>query len=183
MDLRTKAAARTRSTKAASPTFRLVLGLPFLAVGVAVGAFWGPGLLVEARATERYVPTVATVEEIEIESHSRTKGGTRHEIEIAYRYTVDGVSHLGTTWKVGGGATSSRRVDLEPLVARHPVGSTLEVFVDPMDPSRAVVERGGADSAWMMIGFGVVFGSIGSALVWSGLSARRAARAADVSGA
>jgi len=159
------------------------MGLPFLAVGVAVGAFWGPGVLVEARATERYVPTVATVEEIEIESHRRSKGGTRHELEIAYRYAVDGVSQLGTTWQVGGGATSSRRVDLEPLLARHPVGSTLEVFVDPQDPTRAVVVRGGEDSAWLLIGFGVLFGSVGSFLVWNGLALRRAARAANVSGA
>lgn len=46
-------------------------------------------------------------------------------------------------------------------MARHPIGRTIEVLVDPDDASVAVVERGGADGAGFLIAMGCLLGGLG----------------------
>lgn len=163
--------------KSASPQSRraigLILGTLFTLIGLVCGAWLGPVTLKKAHASESFVPTPAVVRTIDVEQY-KTKNSRRHKVHIVFAYQVDGVEHLGRNWKVSAipafarSPSFGRRADADALAAQYPVGREFEVYVDPHEPAIAVVERGGADDAWWMTGFGFVFGSIGLFLLWRG---------------
>ena len=165
--------------KSASPQSRraigLILGTLFTLTGLVLAAWLGPVTLKKANESESFVPTPAVVRSIDVEQH-KTKNSRRHKVHIVFAYQVDGVEHLGRHWKVSaipGFArlpSFTRRADADALAAQYPVGHAFEVYVDPQEPAIAVIERGGADDAWWMIGFGFVFGSIGLFLLWRGFA-------------
>lgn len=166
----------SRGATRLSASVQIALSSAFLVFGLAAALWFGPSTLVQSNATSRFEPMPAVVESIAVRERRRSKGRTRYDVDIAYRYEVDGQSHVGTTWRIGGSPSSTRREETAELVARHPVGSAIEVLVDPEDASVAVVERGGADGAWFLIAMGCLFGGLGTLGVRSGL--RRLADAA-----
>ena len=86
--------------------------------------------------------------------------GTDHDgdeaAHIKYRYQVGGQEHESdqVSYKVGSAKSRTLAAD---LVARYPVGKSVDVYYDPADPARAVLERG-PSKAWLaLVGVGVIF--------------------------
>jgi len=159
----------SRSAARLSARLQIAFSSASLVFGLAAAVWFGPRMLVQSNATLRFEPVPAVVESIAVRERSRSKGPTRYDVDIAFRYEVDGQSHVGTTWRVGGSPSSARREKIAELVARHPVGSAIDVLVDPEDASVAVVERGGSDGAWLLILMGCFFGGLGALGVRHGL--------------
>ncbi len=59
------------------------------------------------------------------------------------------------------------RAEAEEYCASHPVGSELQVFYNPSDPSDACLERGDS-MLWMVELVGLIFVGAG-ALMWLGI--------------
>lgn len=60
-------------------------------------------------------------------------------VHIEYAYEVAGASYRGNTVTYAG--MSNDRETKQALVDRYPVGREVTVYVDPAEPSRAVLER------------------------------------------
>lgn len=87
---------------------------------------------------QAFTPVDATI--ISTQSISRVTGqGTEYEIDIEYRYTFDGQTYTADTFRLGARSVSSFWVN-EQLRA-FPAGSQRVAYVDPDDPSRAVLDN------------------------------------------
>jgi hypothetical protein len=64
------------------------------------------------------------------------------EVEIRYRYTVEGFTYEGNQLGFWKRSTFSSQRAAERVVTRYPKGSIVTVFVSPSDRSRSVIERG-----------------------------------------
>ncbi len=73
-------------------------------------------------------------------------GGTRFAAVIRYGFEARGRRYESDRISAGApaGAASSDAQDARRLVARYPAGSAVDVWFDPADPGRSVLERGTA---------------------------------------
>ena len=102
--------------------------------------------------------------------------------QITYRYSVEGIEHVGTrlffgsqypeSWTTGAKWTTGTR----EYIARYPPGTLLRVHYDPEDAATSVIEAGlksaivlpVAFSIFMMFGGGIVLGVV----VWQSRRAK-----------
>ena len=89
--------------------------------------------------------------------------GSRHyHPYVAYSYTVDGVAYEGDRYARAG--TPGDAVRSREIVAEHPVGSSIEVHVDPADPTRSVVDTSIRIGAILVLLFPLLFVGIGATI-------------------
>jgi Protein of unknown function (DUF3592) len=74
------------------------------------------------------------------ESSGGSKGGTTYKPDVLYAYSVDGRSYQSRQYRFGD-VYSSGREGKEKIVASLPPGTRTACWVDPADPSRAVIQR------------------------------------------
>lgn len=67
--------------------------------------------------------------------------GTTYSIDIVYEYSVDGRAYRSERYDFFLEASSSGYASKEAVVERYPAGSTAVCYVDPGDPSDAVLDR------------------------------------------
>lgn len=106
-----------------------------------------------ARATTwPVVPGRVTISRVE-ERRGSGESGPRHrsyEAVVEFRYEVGDLSFSSRQIALGW-RTSGSRKGAEAVVARYPVGATVEVRYDPDNPSEAALERPRAAS-WLLLG-------------------------------
>lgn len=115
------------------------LGALFLAAGVR-------GL----ESSRHFVPQIATVVDVrpgmskgDINTSSRNLWSVR--LAVSYRYSRGGRVQLGQgILDLGQAGKTEAERRLEMAIARHAPGVPIEVFVDPDDPSRSVLQRRGS---------------------------------------
>jgi hypothetical protein len=82
--------------------------------------------------------------------------------QITYRYSVDGIEHVGTrlffgsqypeSWTTGAKWTT----DTKEYIARYPPGTLLRVHYDPEDAATSVVEAGLKSAIALPVGFSMM---------------------------
>ncbi len=99
-----------------------------------------------------------------------------HRFEVRYRYTVDNRGYTSSSYDdpAGGSHTSEDRASLERLAAKYPVGAACTAYVQPSDPSRAILARPGL---WigLAVFFPLIFVAIGAGgiyFTWFGKTAK-----------
>lgn len=106
----------------------------------------GRGIWEQHDATQRFVATPATVVVSTIQSSRKRKGKTSYKAVVLVEYIVDGRTYRGDRTSYGVRFDSSRFATAEATVKANPVGSTVTVHVDPLDPQR-MVRRIGVDGS------------------------------------
>lgn len=137
-----------------------VIGAFFLVMGVRE---WR---LAAASASWPAVPAEITSSEVHVQSSTgRRAGGGGSIALITYRYLKDGTERTGNRihFRVQGPWSGGPA----GLHARYSVGSVVQAFVDPSDPSRAVLEPGQDWTNVLPFGMGFVAmtGAAGFALL------------------
>ncbi len=103
-----------------------------------------------------------------MEAHqSRDEDGdisTTYGATVQYKYLVDGQELRGNRRTFSNVRTSSVR-NTQKILARYPLGGSVDVYYDPDDPSSSVLEPGVGASTYILllvaIGF-LVFGIAGA---------------------
>ncbi|NOZ94807.1 MAG: DUF3592 domain-containing protein [Acidobacteria bacterium] len=134
------ASGTVQKARKAARIFCLVFGVIALG-GAAAMLPWMTGPL----RARMWKPVTARVIASNIRRHESTNNDGRRSVtwnaDILYEYEVGGHRYRSNRWGwvtgSSSGSTSKRK-----LVRRHPRGSTLTVWVDPGDPTRAVAVRG-----------------------------------------
>ena len=123
--------------------------------------------ILKAQKSRSWPTASGTVQDSGMESHqSRDEDGdikTTYGATIQYKYTVDGQEFVGDRRTFSNVRTSSVR-NTEKILERYPLGSSVDVFYDPDDPSSSVLEPGVGAATYILllvpIGF-LVFGIAG----------------------
>lgn len=93
----------------------------------------------------------------------RDTGGRRSGVsfypEVTYTYEYEGETYTSSNLKPGEGSSSMSRSQAEEIVAEHPEGATVTVYVDTADPSNAWLQDKlpvGNIATSLLIGVGAV---------------------------
>lgn len=154
-----------RSTSVGGRIFGSLFFLAFFGMGLLFCVFIGREFYVGAKTY-----TWPTVECVILESRVQEddKAERPYRFQVRYEYQWQGRTYGSDKWSKNGGAYSDYG-DAQQLVARYPLDTKAGCFVNPTNPSEALLKR---PSLWMgfMILLPLVFvgiGGIGLVAMWS----------------
>lgn len=96
---------------------------------------------------------------------SRDDDGSVYSPELNFEYEYQGRKYRSSTWSTGF-ASSSFKGAAQGVVDRFPVGSEPPCYVNPDDPSQAVLDRSFQKSNLFAL-FMLIFLAIGGGLMWA----------------
>ena len=129
------------STGRPSPGYLVVFFGIFLLVGA--GVFYGMFVrtVLRIQAARDWTATPCTVISSKVGLHHGSKGGYTYSIDIVYSYQSDGRLHRSNRYDFMGGSSSGYNGKLA-VVLHYPRGSRATCYVNPGNPTDAVIERG-----------------------------------------
>lgn len=144
----------------------MLLGSVFLVVGITLthALFLRPALeVLEARSWPEIPAEVVTSG---VASHD-SDDGTTYSVEITYRYAVGDREYLSNRYSFMRASSSGYAAKAE-IVAAHPPGARVMCFVNPADPTDAVLQREWSGAMWFglipivfaLAGGGLLFGMV-----------------------
>jgi hypothetical protein len=83
----------------------------------------------------------------DVQRHRGSKGGTTYRVDVLYSYEVNGREFRSNRYAFMGGSSSGYK-GKAAIVARYPAGAKAVCFVNPSDPTEAVLERGFTADLW-----------------------------------
>jgi len=164
------ASIKTTKSSRAGAGCLMLFALPFAAGGVG-GLSWAGLTLLDWHEASRWVPVSAAIENVDLEEH-RGDDSTTYETKATYRYEYAGRRYSGTRVAIDSGADnigSFQHGLYRELKAARERGTPVTAYVDPADPSRAVLNRelragplaikGVFGLVFSFVGFGLLFGA------------------------
>lgn len=146
----------------------------FVLAGLAIVLFLGVLPALRVVRAGGWVETPCRIVHSEVDSQTDSEGGTSYRVDIRYTYTFEGVSHESDRYDFAVGYTSG--IDAKNAAVRaNPVGSERLCYVDPAEPSEAVMDRTFGGYLWWGA-MGLPFSLMGMAFIVLALRARRRAR-------
>jgi hypothetical protein len=129
----------------------MVVGLT--AMGL-VTLLFGWGMHRQAAAARRWPQVTARITRSEVDEFrgsldNDSKRTTLYRPQLAYTYEFNGVSYTGSQASLGAKVTSNSAGYAKKLVAKYPEGRTFMVYVNPQNPSEAVLSPAVA-AAWLI---------------------------------
>ena len=150
--------------RTANPITNIIVGVAFVALGVALFVYWGKPTFDKAQASKSW-PTVSGVVKTSTVTVSETrdhkKRSTMYTPEIAFAYEIEGHSYVSSQIGVSSGYSSSSSSSAYQLTSKYPVGEHVEVAYDPANPSFAVLETGASWSTYFIYYMGPGFVGLG----------------------
>ena len=140
-----------------------VIGLLFGGIFFGMGALFcwmmGVGPLLQSQASQEWPQVSCVIESSEVGRH-RDSDGTTYSVDIRFSYSLRGSRYQSDRYDFAAGRSSGRSAKAA-IVARYPVGSQQLCWVNPQDPSQAVLCRDIPRSVYFVIPFCSVFMIIG----------------------
>lgn len=99
--------------------------------------------IVKGRKSQKWPTCDALVNSSEVEikkDYDEDGEHTYYYPRISYTYTVDGETYHGSRYKMLDASMSKRKS--HQLVGSYSAGDHIQVFYDPNDPSKSVIETG-----------------------------------------
>ncbi|MDY7093636.1 MAG: DUF3592 domain-containing protein [Acidobacteriota bacterium] len=153
----------------------ILFALPFAAIGVVMAVLIGMSFW-ESYQMRQWVEVPAVIEDAQLETH-RGDDSTSYSVTARYTYRFEGASYEST--KVGIHSGSDNIGSYQERMARRleryrDSGDPYRAFVNPEDPSQAVLDR---EVRWEKLGFYalfmVTFGGVGFGLIIFGFIGTR----------
>jgi hypothetical protein len=159
--------ASGRASGCATAFIVVFLGM-FVVVGSAIGFFMSARPLYHTFVARGWMPTACEVISSRIE-----RGDETARPDIVYRYVIGGRQYTANRYNFMPGTTSDASVP--DVVAQHAPGTTFECYVDPAEPSNAVINR--TPTLWYFMGvpFFIMFAGIPGVIAAVMLRSRRRA--------
>ncbi len=81
-----------------------------------------------------------------------------YKLEVSYSYTVDDTTYIGDRISPSGNVSSRNHRTVEDIFVKYPPNKSLNVFYDPQNPERAILESGPLKIVWLTLSvFGLSF--------------------------
>ncbi len=143
----------------------------FTAVGGVALILFGIYFIREALASKSWPVANGEIQAVQVIRDVDRDGGktiVRHYIRINYDYEVEGISYTGDRYSLGDGSTASKRFkERSEAIAeknKYPLGSEIDVYYKPTEPSFAILKPGTNFGTFVPIVLGVLFLPSGIAL-------------------
>ncbi len=149
----------------------LLLGGIFAAAGIGMLAVAGYKVN-RVREAAAWVETPCTVLNSDVTSHSGSKGGTTYSVAVRFTYRYADRDYDAATYSFDTGSSSGYE-DKADIVRKLPPGARAICFVNPADPTEAVMDRSMPSIVWILGGMGPFFAFAGFAVMGAPLYARR----------
>lgn len=161
------ASIRTTKSNRTGVGCLLLFALPFAAAGIAALG-WAGITLLDWREARSWVAVSAAVESVDLKEN-RGDDSTTYETKATYRYEYAGQTYTRDRVAIDSGADnigSFQRSLYRELKAAHENRKPVTAYVDPAEPSRAVLNRELRTGLLALkVGFGLVFGFVGFGLL------------------
>ena len=138
--------------------------LIFVVVGLGIAGF-GARSVVHARASSAWPHVSGKITHSEIDRSSNSDG-TSYKPRVHYTYSVNGEPFTGERICFGLANMSAGYRFAQAYTKRYQVGSSVDVYYDPVQPASAVLEPGLSKRAFIPMSFGLAFAFMGA---WFGL--------------
>ncbi|MCU0864074.1 MAG: DUF3592 domain-containing protein [Planctomycetes bacterium] len=123
------------------PLVLCLCGLIAVTIGIVLLVWMVAARQDQARANTVYLPTTGTVLSAKISEHMQSRRQPSFwSVERAYSYAVAGRTYEGDRRAFETSLYDDRQ-EAERDLERLPVGSAIEVFYDPADPTQSVLDR------------------------------------------
>lgn len=150
----------------------VLMSLVFIAIGL--------GLLYYARSVSAKAQQSLSWPSIEgVISHSAvllqqqtsdSTNATTYKADVAYRYKVRGRNYSSSQLTLADFSSTARRA--QGIVDRYADGAPVTVYYNPVDPSDAVLERGGTSGIGVLYLIGGVFAAAGLLFLFASMTGR-----------
>lgn len=147
----------------------LLLAAALMGGGYYVAWEWARPALARAQESADWPRTRGWVETSRVQRFSRTGGRVEPRLELSYSYTVDGQTYEGRRVRLPAPIPKMLRDGPQQITGRYPAGLEVDVYYDPQDPSRAVLERGAPTAAYLPVALGVAMALVGAASFAAGI--------------
>ncbi|MGJ3241935.1 MAG: DUF3592 domain-containing protein [Opitutales bacterium] len=145
----------------------VLFGLPFLAAGLGFLWFGGVSPLITSIQAQAWPQVTCTILESQV-IRSSSSDGTSYRPHIVFEYVWTGTRYTSDQATVVKHSSDDRQ-GARKQVEAHPVGGTARCFVNPNDPSRAILDVSLPGLVWFIIPFSSVFVLLGGGIVLAGL--------------
>lgn len=162
---------RTPVSAQAKGQWGLVLfGAIFLLAGLGItyGTFILP--LQRILAARNWAPVEAVVTKSAVREH-RGDDSTTYSVYIAYRYTFHDRTYQGDRYRFASGSSSGHAAK-QRIVAAHPAGRAITVYVDPASPEESVIQRDAGGALYLGL-LPLLFALVGAVILFFGIRAAR----------
>jgi hypothetical protein len=112
----------------------------FTLVGLVVFFFFSLRMGWQVLSARNWPAVTCAVLSSEVRSHRGDHGST-YSVDILYSYHIDGREYKANRYGFMGGSSSGYS-GKQAIVSRYPPGTQTACYVDPNDPTNAVLERG-----------------------------------------
>ncbi|WP_269523347.1 DUF3592 domain-containing protein [Coraliomargarita parva] len=147
--------------------FGVFFGFPFFAMGAAFCWFMALHPIVKSVTSGDWPQVRCVITKSYVDSHSDSDG-TTYSIEIEFRYRYEGNVYTGGSYDFNT-ASSSGSSGKHKVVRQYPVGSEQTCWVNPSDPTEAVLSRKIPGIVYLVIPFTSIFMLIGLAIMLGSL--------------
>ena len=141
-----------------------VFPLMFVVAG-AGAALFGMRELIRARPALDWPSTQGKVVASSVEHRRGTRGNgrsrTSYLAKVLYEFSVEGTMFNGDRIAYGEYGSSSPS-DARRIVDRYPRGKSVTVYYMPDNPEECLLEPGLKSQLWFLLGFGLIFVTVGS---------------------
>jgi hypothetical protein len=138
--------------KAKQPKWLAAFFGVFFIAGAAVAWFAGIHPLLSILAAKSWEAVPCTVLSSRVQSHSSDDGST-YSIDILYGYEFKGHEYKSSRYDFVTGSSSGHQAKAD-VVRQYPAGKKTSCFVNPNDPTEAVLNRG---FRMAILGWGLLF--------------------------
>lgn len=133
----------------------LIILLPII-LGSGV-VLWGGRLLWLASKSMNWPRSEGRVISSQVECRYGGRTGIWYVATVRYRYDINGRHYESERWSHGNDNAFHDEGDATQLANRFRQGDPIDVYVDPADPERAVLDTGDTEKGAWMVGGGAIF--------------------------
>lgn len=166
MKHRLNSSRNRKANKEISGRGLVLFGIPFLLAGLAISFFLGVKPFLKVQDAKSWVPTPATILSSEVRTH-RGSDSTTYSIQITFAYSWEGTRHTSNKYNFSTGSSSGRESKAR-VVRAYPVGHQFKAFVNPNNPSEAVINPAFQWIYLLLFVFGSVFWMVGLGVMIAG---------------
>ncbi|RME94613.1 MAG: DUF3592 domain-containing protein [Verrucomicrobia bacterium] len=153
----------------------------FFLVGLALSWFLLIKPIQAYRAAKAWVETPCVVESSAVRRHRDSDGDVTWSVDILYRYEFGGRVYRSSRYTFLDASTSNRS-GMEAIVRRYPGGKATVCYVNPNNPSEAVLVREWTGAMWLGL-LPLIFVAVGAGGVLWGIRRLRGGAAPVTAGA
>ena len=156
-----------KPTKSKNSLGAVLFGLPFFAAGVGVLWFMVLGPMSDGKASSGWPKAACEVTHSQLKSSS---DGDTYRADIRTSYVYEGRQYNNGSFDLTSNSSySSGKASKRKVLKQYPVGWQGDCYVNPEDPSRAIIKPGIPVQTWVMLPFGGVFAMVGLFVMSAGL--------------